>query len=94
MDEFNLHLSSDQEHSLMQHIHEVNKIYPRQFSVIIVNAKAYSLISVKNNALLIDSHNNDPYSGKISVFDGDRLKLADLNYPDVELAYGCLIECS
>lgn len=94
VDKFNLYLSSDQQHSLMQHIHQVNKISPRQFSEIIVNAKAYSLISVKENILLINSHHNDPYDGKISVIDCNRLKLADLNYPVVELTYGCLIECS
>ena len=85
VDEFNLHLSSDQEHSLMQNTHQVKKISPRQFSVIIVNAKAYLLTIVKNNVLLIGSHNNDPYGGKISVIDCDRLKLADLSYPEVNM---------
>lgn len=96
VNKFNLHLSSDQEYSLMQHMHQRIKISPKQFSVIIVNAMTYSLISVKNNVLLLDSHNSDPYGDKVSIVYFNsfiRLKLVELNNPDVKLVYDCLIEC-
>lgn len=96
VNKFNLHLSSDQEYSLMLHRHQKIKISPKQFSVIIVNAMTFSLISVKNNVLLLNSHNSDPYSDKVSIVHFDlfiRLKLVELNYSDVKLVYDCLIVC-
>ena len=90
VNKFNLHLSSDQEYSLMQYMHQKIKISPKQFSVIIVNAMTYSLISVKNNVLLLDSHNSDPYGDKVSIIYFDsfiRLKLVELKNLDVKLVY-------